>query len=418
MFTSFSTALSALAANSVGIDVVGHNLANLNTTGFKNSVVSFHDLMARTLGIGSGDNQVGMGTGKPLTIRQFSQGAIQLTGSAMDAAIEGDGFFLVKGSNNQTLYTRAGNFRIDASGNLVSGTGQQVQGWTAVNGVLSSAGAPGSIAVQFGAIRPPKASTQMTLDLNLDASASDGATFASPIEVIDALGAKHVLTVMFTKTAANEWDYEVTIPGNEVTAGTAGTPFPIPGATGTLTFDDQGRLTSPAAASGIIDLDIAGLSNGAADLNIEWNLYDANDNSRLMQFAQASAASANSQNGALAGQVSKVSLADGGRIIARYSNGDEQLIAQLALATIQNPDSLVSVGDNNLQLSAGTAAPVIGLPGSGGRGRIAGGALESSTVDIAREFTNLIVLQRSYQANARVVTTTDELSQETINLKR
>jgi flagellar hook protein FlgE len=164
--------------------------------------------------------------------------------------------------------------------------------------------------------------------------------------------------------------------------------------------------------------DIAGLTSGAADMNLEWNPYFANGTGRITQYGQPSAPSANEQNGSASAQLIRIGLADGGRILAQYSNGLQVEVAQVALAAIRNPESLIAIGNNNYQLSARTASPAIGLAGTGGRGSILGGAVEYSTVDIAREFTNLIVLQRGYQANSRVVTTVDELSQETINLKR
>jgi len=258
-----------------------------------------------------------------------------------------------------------------------------------------------------------------------DASATVGqpnGTFSTPIEVVDSLGTSHILTVSFTMTAANKWDYKVTIPGEDVTAGTAGTPFPITGATGSLEFSSSGILTTPAppppAANGVVALNIAGLKDGAADLKIDWSLYTPELTSRVTQFAQATALSSSAQDGLAAAQLTHVALADGGQIVAQFSNGQQVTIAQLALASIRNPESLEAVGSNNFQVSPQTATPAIGTANTGGRGKVLGGALESSTVDIAREFTNLIVLQRGYQANAKVITTTDTLTQDTINLKQ
>jgi len=425
MFTAFTTALSALGANSTGVDVVGNNLANLNTPGYKSSVVAFHDLMAQSLGATGSETQVGLGTGRPKTVRQFTQGAIQTSSGSMDAAIQGGGFFVVRDANSQQLFSRAGNFQLDAQGNLLTSTGERVQGWKEVNGIVDTNSAVGDITLPVGQLKQPTATTQMTVDVNLNAAAVVGqpdGSFSTPIEVVDSLGVAHVLTVAFTKTAANTWDYKVSIPGAEVTAGTAGTPYDIPGASGSLTFNNQGALTAPAppppATNGVVNIAIPGLTSGAANLAIAWNLYTPDLKPRLTQFAQPSAVSANSQNGAFPAQLNRVGLADGGKIMAQYSNGKQTLIGQIALAFIQNPESLVTVGNNNLQTSANTALPAIGVSETGGRGKILGGALESSTVDIAREFTNLIVLQRGYQANARIVTTADELTQETINLKR
>jgi flagellar hook protein FlgE len=245
-------------------------------------------------------------------------------------------------------------------------------------------------------------------------------TWSTPMEVIDSLGNPLVLTVTFTKdaTTPRQWTYQVTVPGEATTAGTAGTPTDLLATPGVLTFDENGKLSSPDAATGDVALAITGLSDSAADLNITWHLYDTDGSPKLTQLAQTSAVSGNDQNGSPAAQLVRVGLGDGGKVLAQYSNGTQQLVGQLAMASIRNPESLIAIGNSNFQASAQTALPAIGVPDTGGRGKILGGSLEASTVDIAREFTNLIVLQRGYQANARVVTAVDELSQETINLKR
>jgi flagellar hook protein FlgE len=425
MFTSFSAALTGLAANEVGVDAVGTNLANLNTTGYKASVVSFYDLVAQSLGLGNGSS-VGLGTGKPRVSHEFTQGAIQTTSGALDGAIQGDGFFVVRDpSSGAVEYTRAGNFQVDASGNLVTAPGQRVQGWVMSNGVLNTNGPISDIVVPSGSLRAPLPTSSMSLDLNLDASAAIGSpagAFSTPIEVVDSLGVSHVLTVTFTKTAANTWGYAVTIPGAEVSAGTAGTPFQIPGASGTLNFGPNGVLTTPAppppATNGVVPVKIAGFKDGAADLNSTWSLYTPDLTGRVTQYAQTSAVASVAQDGIAAAQLTHISLTDGGQIIAQFSNGKQVAVAQLALASIRNPDSLTSVGNNNFEVSANTAIPAVGTANSGGRGNVLSGALESSTVDIAHEFTNLIVYQRGYEAAAKVITTTDTLTQDTMNLKQ
>jgi flagellar hook protein FlgE len=293
------------------------------------------------------------------------------------------------------------------------------------NGVLNTNGTVGDIVVPSGTLRAPLATANMSLDINLDASATVGTpagTFSTPIEVVDSLGVSHVLTVNFTKSAANKWDYAVTIPGAEVGAGTAGTPFPIPAASGTLTFGPNGVLTTPAppppATSGVVPIAVAGLTDGASDLNVTWSLYTPDLLGRVTQFAQQTAVSAEAQDGIAAAQLTHVSLSDGGEIIAQFSNGKQVAVAQLALASVRNPDSLTSVGNNNFQVSSNTAIPALGTANTGGRGNVLSGALESSTVDIAHEFTNLIVYQRGYEAAAKVITTTDTLTQDTMNLKQ
>jgi flagellar hook protein FlgE len=419
MFTSFSTALSALSAHSTAVDVVGNNLANLNTPGYKASVVSFRDLVTQSLGAGLGETQVGFGTGRPFTVRRFTQGAIQSSTGLLDAAVQGDGFFIARDSRGAMLFTRAGNFQVDTAGRLLTLTGEKIQGWTeGADGVVNTNTAIGDIVVPVGTLKAPLTTTKFSMDLNLNAAAVAGqpdGTFSSPIEIIDSLGATHVLTVTFTKSdTANTWDYSVTIPGADV--GSTDPTSEL--ASGTLEFDATGRLTTPASTDPTVALSITGLANGAADVDVDWELYTPVGVARITQFTQPSAVSANAQDGSSAASLIRVGLADGGTVLAQYSNGQQRVVGQLAVASIRNPESLIAVGNNAFQLSARTALPAIGLPETGGRGKIIGGALEYSTVDIAREFTNLIVYQRGYQANARVVVAVDELSQETINLKR
>jgi len=413
MFASFSTALSALDANSTAVGIVGNNLANLDTPGYKNSVAYFQNLMSESLGTGT---QVGFGVQQPLTMTQFTQGAIQSSGGPLDAAIQGDGFFVV---NNGSVpeYTRAGSFQTDLSGNLLTPSGAYVQGWTAANGVLNTGGPVGNIVVPVGSMQAPVASTSFTLNANLNSSSNADATSAwsSPVTVYDSLGDAHVVTLNFQKTAANTWSYTATVPGTDVSAGTAGTPYAIPGATGTLTFNSSGQLTSPAAGSPVT-IAIPGLSDGAADMNLSWSPYNADGSGSITQFDETSAASANSQNGLAAAQLTGVAMGNGGQLIASYSNGQQTVVGQLAMASIRNPQSLLSVGNNDYQVSSTTAAPSIGTPGTGGRGTVTGGSLEGSNVDIATEFTQLIVLQSAYQADSKVITTVSDMAQETTSL--
>ena len=424
MFNSFTTALTGLTAAELGVDVVGNNLANLNTTGFKASTVAFADIVAQSLGLGTSQTSAGLGA-QATAIQDFTQGAIQTTNGAFDAAIQGDGFFIVRDPSGLVNYTRAGNFEVDANGNLVTQSGQNVQGWVANNGVLDTNTAISNIVIPSGALRQPTATTNMSVNMNLDASAVVGTpqgSFSTAVQVVDSLGTTHVLTLSFAKTAANTWTYNVTIPGEDVTGGTAGTPFPISGATGSLTFNNSGNLITPAppppATNGIVPLDITGLTDGASDLKINWALYTPTGQPDITQYAQPSATASSSQDGLTAAELVHVTLTNGGEIVAQYSNGQQNTIAQIALASISNPNTMISEGQNNFEIGPGTATPAIGTPQTGGRGQVLGGALESSTVDIATEFTRLIVMQRSYEANAKVITTTDTITQDTINLKQ
>ncbi len=414
MQTAFSIALSGLTANTTAIDVTGNNLANLNTAGYKATTLSFHDLVSQSLGATPGQTQIGVGVGAPITLRQFSQGAIQATGGPLDAAIQGDGFFMVTNSQGDTEYTRAGNFEVDSSGNLTTPTGEFVQGWSLANGAVNTNAPLGNITVPTGTLAAPVATQNTSVSLNLDSTATSGppaTTFSTSLQVYDSLGTAHTVTYAFTKdAAANTWDYSVSAPDADLKA--AGTPL-----TGQVVFDSNGNLLTPAASDPSPVLKLTGLADGASDMSINWNLFSKGA-PLLTQFAQDSASSAVTQDGSAAASLSSVGLANGGQILARYSNGQQVVVGQLALATIRNPQSLVGTGDNLLEAGATTALPSVGEPGTGGRGAILGGSIEASTADIATEFTNLIIFQRGYEANAHVITTVDQLSQDTINLKQ
>jgi flagellar hook protein FlgE len=411
MFDPFATALSALNANAVAISVTGDNLANLNTTAFKGSRVSFDDLVTQFVTEGL---EIGAGVGRPSTSRQYIQGAVEVTGSGLDAALQGNGFFIVNDGADSQLFTRSGGFTTDAVGNLVTSAGHNVQGWTAVNGFVAATGPIGDIVLPTSGLLSPLPTTQISMRLNLDASQAVGATFSVPAQVVDSLGATHVVTFNFTKTSATDWDYDITIPGEDITSGTAGTPSSL--TNGSISFGPDGMVAAPAAP-GIVPIAVSGLTNGAADLAVDWSLF-AGPQSMLTQFAQQSAVSSVTQDGEVPAEMINLEIIEGGLIVARFTGGREQVVAQLAIAAIANPGSLASAGNNAFRLTSKSAAPAIGPAGTGGRGEVRGAALESSTVDIASEFTHLIRYQRAYQANSRVVTTADEIAQETLNLKR
>lgn len=416
MSTTFSNALSGLKANAFAIDIVSGNLANLNTYGYKESKVSFQNLVNDSLGTGAGGATVG-GSTVALATRSFSQGSIQSTNQAFDAAIQGNGFFVLR-SKAEQVYTRAGNFKVDASGHLLTQQNQNVQGWNAVNGVLSSNTGITDITVPISSLRQPSPTTQFTITANMNASAVVGtpdATFSSPIPIIDSQGISHVVTVTYVKSAANTWDYTATIPSSAIAGGT-GTATTL--ATGTLTFDGQGHLATPLPANSPVSIPITGFNNGAADMTMDWNLYDTIGNATITQYNQASANLGSTQDGTPSGQLTSMSIGSNGQVLAHYSNGDAVAVAQLAIASVLNPDSMQDLGDNTFGVTSRSSIPAIGLPGTGSRGAITGGALETSTVDIAKEFTNLLTYERGYQANSKVVTTQDDILQETVALKR
>lgn len=418
---NYSIALTGLQAQTEALNVVSENLANLNTAGFKSSSAEFQDLVSQAL---DSTTPNGAGVSPAMASRNFTQGTTQITSGAFDAAIEGNGFFITQNSQGQQLYTRSGNFNVDANNKLVTSNGDLVLGWTATNGTVNASGVPGAIVVPTGSIIAPTASTQFTLGANLNSSAAADATssFSQPVTVIDSLGAKHTLNVTFTKTAANSWSYEVDIPGEDLSSGKAGTPSSL--AKGTLTFGSDGQLTSPAPPSGTpptggtVAISVAGLADGAKDLSLNWNLYNPDNTSAITQYAQASSASGNKVDGNAAAELTQVKLSDGGMVTAVFSDGSQQSIGQLALAGIANPDSLIDVGNNEFSLSSTSSTPVIGTAGTGGRGQVKAGALEGSNVDIATEFTNLMTFQRSYQANSKAITTLDQMAQDLMQMKQ
>jgi flagellar hook protein FlgE len=405
---AFSIALSALTADSTAIDVVGNNLANLNTTGYKNTSVSFQDLMAQNLGQ---NGQVGMGIGQVGTVTGYTQGTLQTTNGPTDAAIQGNGFFVVTNAANQTLYTRDGSFQVDASGNLVTSAGQNVQGWSAVNGTVNPNGPVGNLTIPLGAVIPGVPTNTMSLAVNLNSQSAAGTSFSAPIQVIDSQGTSHTLTANFTNTGVNTWNYTVTIPAADLQAGGNTTVD-----SGKMTFDANGNL-EPGALPIVPDtVAITKLADGAADMNIAWSQFDGNNNALITQNSQSSAVGSSTQNGTSAGQVTNVSLQNGGILMAKYSNGQQVTVGQIALASIPNPESLISAGDNNLQTSASTGTISVCAANAGSVGQIVAGSLESSTVDMATEFTNLLTYQNSYQAASKVITTSDQLMQDTMEL--
>lgn len=409
--SSFSTALSGLTANSTALNIVGNNLANLNTDGYKDDGVQFEDMLQQL----NAGTIIGGGVAPPTADKSFTQGTIQSTGGRLDAAIQGNGFFVVNDAAGDTFYTRDGNFQENLNGFLTNSQGQIVQGYSAVNGVLNTNGAIGPISLAALASQAPVASTKMTISANLDASSAVGTSFSTPIQVVDSLGATHTLTATFKKTGANAWSYDLTIPGEDTKTGTPGTPVSL--GNGTLTFDSTGKLTAPAAGAPATEKTTGGLASGANDLNISWSFFDPNGTPLITQYAQTSAASGTTQDGIQAATVNNVTLTDGGILMASYSSGKQVPIAQIALASIGNPESLISVGNNNYQLGTDTQTPSVGVPQTGARGQILGGSAESSNVDLATEFTNLIIYQRGYQANSKVITTLDQITQTLLQIQ-
>jgi len=392
----------------LALSVISNNLANLNTIAYKAMSPIFSDLFYQQVGSTGAGNPVQIGVGALMSSvsSPATQGSIDSTGVPTDLAIQGDGYFLVE-LGGLRVYTRAGNFSTDSEGRLINDEGGFVLGYPAVNGVLSQA-----LTITGGQMYPPQSTTSMQVVMNLDGSASVGATFTTPVVVYDPLGAAHVLTYTFTKTAASTWDYEITIPAADL--GGSGAPVVV--TSGTLTFDGTGQLTSPAAD--VAGITISGFANGADDVVFTWRLYDDKNVPVVTQLAAPSAISTTRQNGFGGGTLLSFFITGDGIINGVLSNGQTLALGQVALATFSNTQGLLRRGANSYLATLSSGLPNVGTPGTGGRGTVMGGALERSNVDIAREFAQLIVAQRGYQANARAIITADEVTQEAINLKR
>jgi flagellar hook protein FlgE len=418
----FSASLSGLSASQQKLNVIGNNLANINTIGFKASAVQFSDLVSQSVG-GSSVNpmQVGLGVTTGAISPVFTQGGFDNTGIATNVAIQGSGFFVVGAENGQS-YTRAGNFSFDAKGMLVTSDGLPVQGYTTLDpatGNIVTGGALSSIVIPPGALLNPIATTQFQTVSNLDASAVAGDTFTSSVQLIDSLGTTHVATINYTNTGTGAWTYDMTVPGEEVTGGTAGTPVSLLAAPGTLTFDGSGVLTGVNAGAPA-DVVITGpaWANGANPGAFTWDIMLSNGNSALSGFDSASATSSKSANGTTAGTIDSVSINTEGELVASFGAGKSAVVAQLALATFNNPQGLVKLGANRYGASDTAGQANIGGANNGGRGSVVGNTLEQSNVDIAQEFTQMILAQRGYQANSKSITVADEVLQDTLALKR
>jgi flagellar hook protein FlgE len=407
----FSIPLSGLTASSTALATIANNLANQNTIGYKENRALFRDLFYQQIGqTGSGDPiQVGAGATIGTIDTNFTDGSVNPTGVDTDVAIMGDGFFVTQRNGIET-YTRAGDFKVDPNGLLSTQDGAVVMGYQAVNGKVSTGSALGSLNLGKGQVSPPAATQSFALTTNLNAAAKVGDVYNTPMKVYDSIGGVHVLTFTFTKTGSNAWSYGVSLPAGEGTVT-------LPTGPNTLAFDNDGTLSTPASN---ITFDITGLSDGAGDMpGVTWKLYDATSGgSTMTQMAAESDTPATTQDGYGSGTLQSFAIGSDGTIQGTFSNGKTSVIGEIAIASFANVQGLLKIGQNSYSGTLASGQAAIGVPGSGGRGTLDGGALELSNVDMATEFSNLIVAERGYQANAKVITTFDEITQDTINLKR
>jgi flagellar hook protein FlgE len=424
--TSLYSGLSGLNANALQLSLIGNNLANVNTPGYKSSSAAFQDLLSQILTGGSSSGnvnsiQVGLGSRVASTNANFSQGSLQNTGINTNVALQGDGFFIVSGTDGVN-YTRAGDFHIDAKGNLVTSDGAFVQGYTRrdplTNQIVTS-GPLDNIVIPPGTLFPPIQTSIAKLIANLDADAPNGSTFTSTVQIYDSLGSSHQINVTWTKTGTRAWSYDVTVNGGEVTGGTAGTQFSLLGTPGTMTFTTTGQLlTVNGAPAADRSVTTPTFTNGAAAMTFSLDLVGPNGESFITNYAAPSATSSSTQNGFQPGTFSTMVIGADGSIQGIFGNGQSGELGRIAVATFNNPGGLLKLGGNRYSVSTSSGEPSTGVAGEGGRGTMAGGTLELSNVDMAAEFISMIVAQRGYQANSRIITTTDEILQESLNLKR
>ena len=503
--SNFSIPLSGLNAESTALSAVANNLANQNTTGYKDTSVLFSDLFYQSLGTtGSGDPiQVGAGTEVSSMPSLFTQGSVSSTGVPTDVAIQGSGFFAVQNSDGTIDYTRAGDFSTDENNFLVTPAGQQVLGYPAANGVVNTSGGVVPLQLGAGTISPPAATGNVDLTLNLNASSPEGpaSTFSTPIQIYDSLGAAHTLTATFTNTAPNTWSYSLSIPptdlnsgtgvlstgtltfnGNGVLIGTSGgvgtpayggsnvgngtvtalgasastvaqtvtmtatsattfavvgsvsgamgtatvgTPFvsgPLSftinaGSTAFATGDTITVPTTPLTLGNITAIPITGFADGATNQTFNWNVLNGTT-PVISQVAAPNSTTAANQDGNSSGSLENFTIGSDGIITGSFSNGDTQALGQIALASFANNNGLQLNGSTDFTPTLASGPAVVGVPGSGQLGTLSGGSLELSNVDIATEFANLIVAQRGFEADAKAVTTFDQITQDTIALKQ
>lgn len=433
MPSAFFTGLSGLSAHSRAVEVVANNLANLNTLSFKGSRSDFRDLFYQNIGQSRSGvvSQVGIGAA-PITVsRRFDQGVIQSTGGLLDAAVQGEGYFIVS-DNDLVQYTRAGNFQLNTDQELVTLNGESVQGW-----IRSRAAAQvdtlqpiGAITLQGNDRIEPTATSELSIAANLQSGSTQ--EFSRPIQIFDSLGSPHVMTLTFrpapptVATNSNAFEVIVSLPAADVIDTVTGLPpltdpNLVNGQPLIIEFDQNGDLdivTSPANIT--IDMTVNGIAyqNGAGGMQVDWDLLDNLGQPRLTSVASPSAVTDIFQDGSASSELISIQIADSGQLNGIYSDGRTLLLAQLALARFTNPQALQSVGNNNYVPTTSAGLPITGTANTAGLGSIVGLSLEASNVDIAQEFTNLLTYQRGFQANSRVITTADELNQEALNLKR
>lgn len=425
ILSSLYTGVSGMAAQGEALGVISDNIANANTIGFKASRAEFQDIISKNLKGILGGNQVGRGVKIGAVNPILVQGNVDATEKVTDLAVSGDGYFKVRGSDGDS-YTRDGSFHFDREGYLVTNDNQRVQGFQADE--------KGNILNKLADIKfpraliPAKGTQEIKLDLNLDSRMEPTKKFdikdpyatshySTGVEMYDSQGNKHLLSMFFNKTADREWTFRGLVDGREVSGGEEGSMSEV--CSGKLNFTVDGKLDSQELSDSNFNFKGGALQNQQIKLNFGDAIKDGGKGlDGTKQYGKNSDLISWHQDGAAAGTITSLSFNDEGNLTAVYSNGQAADLAQIALAKFENPEALFKVGNNRLKESRDSGGPSLGAPGSSGRGKLFAKSLERSTVDLATEFVNMIQNQRGFQANAKTITTTDELLNEVIQLKR
>lgn len=405
---SFRIALSGLNAASSELDVISNNIANVSTTGFKKSRTEFADIFS-SASIGAVSTAIGSGVNVSKVDQQFSQGNIAFTDNGLDLAISGQGFFRLS-DNGSTVFSRAGSFGLDRDGYVVNAQQQRLTAYLAdSNGNIT--GALGELQLNTADISP-QASSTINVGVNLDATATpptaafnvnDPSTYnnSTSLTLYDSLGSSHLGTIYFRKTAANTWDTYMYVDGSQAT----------PTVSGTLTFNPDGTLATPAGGQVAYNpLAIAGANNLSLTL-------DYSSSSPSTQFGSNFGVNALSQNGYASGRLNGIDIGDTGVILARFTNGQSKTLGQVALANFANPQGLRQLGDTTWAESFDSGVALVGQPGTASLGLIQSGATEGSNVDLTEQLVNMITAQRNFQANSQVIKTEDTITQTIINIR-
>lgn len=425
VLSSLYTGVSGLKSQGEALNVISDNIANANTTGFKASRAEFADMMSRNLKGIDGGNQIGRGAFISAVNPILTQGSVDHTDKVTDLALNGDGYFQVKGSEG-VAYTRDGSFHFDKDGYLVNTMDQRVQGFQADD--------KGVVQNKIGDIKFPralvaaKATKEIKLDLNLDSRVDttkkfniedpyNSSNFSTGVEVFDSQGNKHVMTLFFNKVADRKWDYTGVVDGKEVTGAEDDKLASV--MKGQLTFTQDGKLEANELSESNLNFRGGALQNQKLALNFGDEISKGGKGlDGTKQYGRDSDAISWAQDGYSAGTITSLSFNDEGVLTASYSNGQVSDLARIGVAKFANPEALFKIGNNMLKESKDSGAAVMGFPRESGRASIFSKSLERSTVDLASEFVSMIQNQRSFQANAKTITTTDELLNEIINLKR